>query len=399
MTINFTGLMTATGQIKVGTPPPAVLPPDWSLAPATQDISVGNRTSAIAFSADGSTMAVGLERDTTGASNGGAVDIYTHNGTSWTLQEKVLHSSPASNDYLGGSVSLSADGNSLLAGARGRSGQGRTYLFTRSGSTWTQQQEFASTGIAADDNFGSKVVLSEDGLMAMISASADDDGGLQAGAVYYFTRSGNTFTQQQQILPNDVLNPGRLGTPMAANKAFDRVMMYNANAYAYQYERSGNTWTNVTAGGRLNVQTGGGPSAIALDDSGDNMWIGAPKVDIPDQGQVWSYEYTASWSNQQTILGEAVSNEYFGWSTALSGDANFAAALSVPDSGAGDIYFYEKDGNGDWQEVRRTAISADSGNIGDFVASDSMAMSKDGKTVVVKNGQNGIRIFTAQDAT
>ena len=50
---------------------------------------------------------------------------------------------------LGNSVSLSGDGNTLAVGGgyRDNSGIGATWIFNRSGSTWTQQgSELVGTG-------------------------------------------------------------------------------------------------------------------------------------------------------------------------------------------------------------------------------------------------------------
>ena len=79
---------------------------------------------------------------------------------------------------------------------------GAAWVFTRSGATWTQQGgklvgtghigegEFAHVG---EGEFGASVALSGDGNTALIGGPGDDSG---KGAAWVFTRSGSTWTQQ-----------------------------------------------------------------------------------------------------------------------------------------------------------------------------------------------------------
>lgn len=66
--------------------------------------------SSLALSADGSTLAVGAERE-------GAVYVFTGRGRSWTQQAYVKASNTGESDRFGSSVALSADGNTLAVGA------------------------------------------------------------------------------------------------------------------------------------------------------------------------------------------------------------------------------------------------------------------------------------------
>ncbi|MDV7390622.1 FG-GAP repeat protein, partial [Arthrospira platensis SPKY1] len=69
---------------------------------------------SVALSSDGNTLAVGADlEDTSPASNNGAVYIFTRSGSTWTQQAKLLASDYASNEQFGYSVALSSDGNTL----------------------------------------------------------------------------------------------------------------------------------------------------------------------------------------------------------------------------------------------------------------------------------------------
>ena len=76
--------------------------------------------------------------------------------------------------------------------------QGAAYVFTRSGTTWTQQQKLTAADGAAVDYFGYSVALSGD--TALVGACDKAVGGnTSQGAAYVFTRSAGTWTQQQKL--------------------------------------------------------------------------------------------------------------------------------------------------------------------------------------------------------
>ena len=91
-------------------------------------------------------------------------------------------------------MALSSEGNTALIGGPGdSSGVGAAWVFTRSGSTWTQQQELTGAGEVGAGEFGNGVGLSSEGNTALIGGPADNTG---VGAAWVFTRSGSTWTQQ-----------------------------------------------------------------------------------------------------------------------------------------------------------------------------------------------------------
>ncbi len=147
---------------------------------------------AVALSADGNTAAVG------GGWGGGwigAVWIFTRSGGIWSPQGPLLQGSGAVGlDAQGYSVALSADGNTLLEGGfQDNSGTGAAWVFTRSGGAWTQQGgKLIGTGASAGANQGIRVALSSDGNTAAWGALNDTS----PGAMWVFTRSGSAWTQQ-----------------------------------------------------------------------------------------------------------------------------------------------------------------------------------------------------------
>lgn len=140
----------------------------------------------VAISTDGNTIVTGAYRDSAPNANQGSVYLYRWNGAAW-VGEKITASDGAANDYFGYSVSLSSDGTMLLVGApaatvSGHAAQGAAYLYTWTGSAWTQRKITASDG-AANDYYGYSVSLSARNHTVGISAPGKDS---QKGVVYLY---------------------------------------------------------------------------------------------------------------------------------------------------------------------------------------------------------------------
>ena len=112
--------------------------------------------------ASGNVVIVGAPGHSAGA---GAAYVFTPNAqyTTWTQQSTA--SNGAANDRLGASVAM--NGTTAIVGAPGHAGAGAAYVFTPSGTTWTQQQLTASDG-AANDQLGASVAAS--GTTAIVGA-------------------------------------------------------------------------------------------------------------------------------------------------------------------------------------------------------------------------------------
>jgi hypothetical protein len=113
------------------------------------------------------------------------------------------------NAQQGISVSLSSDGNTALVGGNiDNAYAGAVWVWTRSGAVWTQQGSklvgFDETGAARQ---GISVSLSSDGSTALIGGNIDNT---STGAVWIWTRSGTIWTQQG----NKLVGTGKAGTPV-----------------------------------------------------------------------------------------------------------------------------------------------------------------------------------------
>jgi len=200
----------------------------------------------------GDTVVVGANAEDTVATNAGAAYVFTRSGTTWTQQQKIQASDAQASSVFGTSVAI--DGNTVVVGASLNDPSsiidaGAAYVFTRSGTTWTQQQKIQASDAQASDNFGQSVGIS--GNTVVVGAYAEDPNNISgAGSVYIFTRSGTTWTQQAKLIASDAQASDLFGQSVAIEGDTVVVGAYNEDpnnitdaGSAYVFTRSGATWT------------------------------------------------------------------------------------------------------------------------------------------------------------
>jgi putative cell wall-binding protein len=139
--------------------------------------------------------------------------VYTRSGTTWTLEGTLVDPGAAPGDFFGLHVDLHR--NTAIVGADSDAGGGSACVFVRTGSTWAFQQKLVASDRAAGDGFGYDVALSFD--TALVGAPFDDDTLSGSGSAYVFTRSGTTWTQTQKLHANTVLADAHYGTVVAVS--------------------------------------------------------------------------------------------------------------------------------------------------------------------------------------
>jgi hypothetical protein len=293
---------------------------------------------SVALSADGSTLVVGGLFDN---SDVGAAWVYTRSGSVWTQQgSKLVGTGATGQARQGNSVALSADGNTAIVGGDGdNSNVGAAWVFTRSGAGWTQQgSKLIGTGAAGGAEQGTSVALSADGNTAVVGGQEDNS---RVGAAWVFTRSGGVWTQQGSKL---------VGTGAAGD--------------AHQ-------GASVTLSADGNTAIVGGPT--------DNSFVGAAWV-FTRSGGVWSQQ------GSKLVGSGYVANPTVeqGGSVALSADGNTAIVGGLEDnSGVGAAWVFTRSG-GVWTQQGSKLVG--SGNVGVSFQGDSVALSADGNTAIVGGG-------------
>ncbi len=278
---------------------------------------------SVALSANGNTALIGAPLD-----NGytGAAWVFTRSGTTWTQQQKLVGSGAIGTAAQGASVALSANGDTaLIGGPLDNAGAGASWVFNRSGGTWTQQQKLIGGNSTSFDEQGFSVALSGDGGTALIGDPGDNDG---AGATWVFTRSGPNWTQQAKLVASGASDDAGQGFSVALSSDGDTALTgapgdSNAGA-AWVFSRSGTAWTQrdklVGSGASGGADQG---YSVALSGDGSAALIGGP-YDNGLVGAAWAFNRSGTTWSQRPKLAASGAGAEQGYSVALAGDGNTA---------------------------------------------------------------------------
>ena len=342
--------------------------------------------SAVAVSADGNTALIGGSADN---NDNGAAWVFTRSGGTWTQQgPKLTPSDQSSPSQFGVSVALSADGNTALIGGDDDNSVGAAWVFTRSGSTWTQQGPKLNN--ANVNSFGSSVALSGDGSTALIGALDDNN---NVGSASVFTRSGSTWTQQGPVLSGGgESGQGNFGSSVALSDDGNTALIggFSDNNFvgaAWVFTRSASTWTQEGPKLTASDESGAGDfgGAVALSGDGRTALIGGSNDGT--QGAAWIFTAGETFTQRGPKLvptDASGQGANFGSSVALSADGGTALIGGIGDGGAGAAWLFAV-GTATQQGPKLTASDA----IGNANVGASVALSADGSTALVGgNGDN-----------
>lgn len=340
-----TGSTWSQGQ-EISDPADAVAPPNGT--------NFGN---SVALSADGKTALIAGESD-----NGqtGAVWVYVLSPSGYVEQAKIgsggvsvtgLNMGGA--DDFGHSVALSGDGNTAVVGAPNNDGSagagnngGAAFVFTRTGSSWSQLGGKLDPTVAPSNNadhWGKAVALSSDGTTAVIGGPNEGPG---SGAVWVYAHAGSApFGQQQELFPNPVASLVQFGSSVALSSDGNSALIgapadtTGTGGAAWAFRRSGTTWGTGTKILPTNSPSGVFGAVVALSADGATALIGAPGT-TPDLGAAFIFTQSGgAWAQQQILTGNGeLGFGQFGESVALASDGQTAMigapADTPPETGA-----------------------------------------------------------------
>ncbi|MBZ5590585.1 MAG: hypothetical protein LAO05_18700 [Acidobacteriia bacterium] len=292
----------------------------------TGAVGAAGQAFSVAISGDGNTVILGGWNDN---SIVGAAWVFTRSGGVWSQQgSKLVGTGGVEDSHQGSSVAISADGTTALVGGSGDNiGVGAAWVYTRSGTVWTQQgSKLVGAGYVGIAQQGTSVALSSDGNTAISGGFADNS---RVGAAWVFTRSGGVWAQQgSKLVGSDVVGAAQIGTTVAISADGNTVLMGgwadNSQAgAAWVFTRSGGAWSQE--GSKL-VGTGAVGAAqmgaVALSGEGKTAVIGGEQ-DNSGVGAAWVFTRSAGvWSQLGSKLvgtGAAGRSEQ-GSSVAISSD-------------------------------------------------------------------------------
>ena len=360
---------------------------------------------SVAVSSDGNTVLIGAPYTGYSATTGqapGATYVYVRSGGTWGEQTELVGSGAVGDAFQGSSVALSADGNTAIVGGPSDNGyNGAAWVFTRSGTTWTQVSKLVALGVTGGPDpsaeQGWSVALSGDGGTALLGAPYD--GGNNVGAAWVFVKQNGTWNQQGSKL-TATTNPAQQGYSVALSSNGSTALVGSPDdttaegGGAWVYTRSGTTWSQQGSElvGSTALEESAEGQSVALSSDGNTALIGGNND--TDSGGVWVFTRSGStWSQQGSeLFGTGnTGNAGQGWSVALSSDGNTALVGGPFDnSSTGAAWLFTRSGS-TWSQLgsKLVGTGGKAGSDGDGIEQGyAVALSGDGNTAVLGGPAN-----------
>jgi hypothetical protein len=342
----------------------------------------GRFGTAVALSADGTTLAVGAVKDNSGGTginpsptatdnpDTGAVYIFTRENEIWNKQAYIKASADTiqSNSNFGASLSLSDDGSTLAVGASAFDIEeanlnfirdvGAVFVYSRIDTTW-QRNAFLNFRDPLH-HFGQSLALSGNGSALAVSGTGKD-------SVHVYFKTGNTWNLQKQIdSPYLSTNMTLFGSSLAFN----------------------------SSGTLLAIGVSGDDSnALGLDGDQDN-------TAALNSGAVFTYRSesvllnngvnSTSWLQNQYIKasnlvqGFGISLDFNRSGTVLAVATTSAPSVNDPAVNTGAVYMFSTGFfNNFGSNLEQQAIVSAENSDGEADSFDRLSLSGDGNTLIV----------------
>ena len=254
---------------------------------------------SIAISADGNTAVVGSHTDN---NYSGSAHIFTRSGTSWTQQGiKLVGSDAIGNAWQGKSVAINADGNTvLIGGPLDNDGRGAVWVFRRKNGIWYQHgSKLVGTGVTENiytrirANQGWSVALSADGETALVAGTID-----YYGAWIFKLESDNWLQQGEKLVPANISSGS--GFSIALSSDGKTAILGSSGAKPYYFSGAAWIFSNNQGNWKQEAELAG------LESSGPN---------IPKEGSSQGTSVAISADGNTAILGanSAENNKGAAW--------------------------------------------------------------------------------------
>jgi hypothetical protein len=193
-----------------------------------------------AVNVSGDVAVVGANQDNDLGSNSGSAYIFRFDGSSWVQEQKILASDGETGDMFGLDVDISGD--VLVVGAPrdddAAGTAGAMYIFRYDGESWVEEQKIVPFDGESWDAFGSKVGISGN---RVITGSMDDDAGYNAGAVYLYRFNGDEWVFEDKFVGSDTTPNDYFGADVSIDGPVAMVGAYGDES-AYIFRRVSGEW-------------------------------------------------------------------------------------------------------------------------------------------------------------
>lgn len=387
LTVLFTMFLSGQPQVQSvlsANPPTANLNDSQALAAElfTQTKKFGKTGGfGVSVSISGDLAVVGAYLDSNGGTNSGAAYIYERNlggPANWGEVKKLIPSDPGVLDYFGNSVSIS--GSTVVVGSPqdddGGTESGSAYVFEKDeGGTnnWGQVKKIVSIDPAANDDFGTTVMISDD--IIVVGEEGDSAVGVSSGAahIYYRDTGGaDNWGHFKKIVASDPASVDKFGTSVSISGSnliigspFDDDGSSNSgSAYIFNRNFGGSeNWgqiKKIVASDAQALDSFGNSVSI----SGNNVAVGAKLNDDAgtDSGSAYVFTRNTGGSNnwgevKKLVADDAGLTDNFGVSVAISSETVIVGADNDDDGGidSGAAYVFNQDDGGvnNWGQISK----------------------------------------------
>jgi len=309
------------------------------------EVTAGVLGFSVALSSDGNTAVIGAPHDN---GNTGGVFIFVRSNGVWTQQgQKLVPGGSTTNNYVGYSVAISGDGNTVLVGAPGYNmNNGAAYIYQRFGTLWLQQSNrLFGTGTmgTVPINQGDSVALSTDASTALVGGAYDSSG---IGAGWIFVLSAGNYIQQAKLVGSGYADVPGCSDPHCVGQGASAALSANGNVAAlgapfdngaagavWVFTRAGTTWSQagskLVGSGALGVAHQG--FSVALSSDGSLLTEGGWS-DNSDTGAVWLFANLVQ-QGSKAVGGGAIPPSWQGISVALDSGGDTALVGGPADAG------------------------------------------------------------------
>lgn len=278
-------------------------------------------------------------------------------------------------------VAVAIDGNTAIVGAPGwpsapDARPGAAYVFTHNGTAWVERSRLTASDGQHDEEFGNSAVLVGN-VLAVGAVSArrgnpgDPDFVYGAGAVYIYTGSGATWSQETKLMPADLVSNNYFGLDLAFDGetlvvgAPDASMGHEA---VYFYTRHAGGWDEPVKFDGPD-QTANNDFGLAVAVAGDLALVGATGIDCCDatadftegivyvfarHGGVWSPAGTLSPDDGRPGDGFGCDIAFDGVTAVVAACQAYGLAPMLP----GYAYVFSRAGN-TWTQTARLEPEGD----------------------------------------
>lgn len=277
----------------------------------------------VAVSDLGATVVVSSPSASNATVNAGAVYVFTAEGDAW-VETQTIASPGATEEGFGGSLAISADGETIAVGARyfdsstdATNTTGKAYIFdftvvAPDPGQWTLSSELVASNARHEMEFAYDLDLSGEGNTLVVGAPGESSAAFEidgdqsdtslpsAGAAYVFALSGGTWSQTAYLKASNSGEADRFGSSVAINLDGSDIAVgapgekseansIHGNALddsatdagaAYVFILNGSNWTAGNYIKAPNTDSGDAfGTMLDLDASGDALIVGSPNED------------------------------------------------------------------------------------------------------------------------